>query len=107
MGTPTTAGIRIPRIYLCGNNNCRLEFIKKLVSLVTKCPRCEYPSYDRDFDPELEKLDWLSERHEKWYKYPQLHIEHIRSRTIEDGRTVVRSRDGLIVDKDLDSEIPI
>ena len=33
MGTPTTAGIRIPRIYLCGNNNCRLEFIKKLVSL--------------------------------------------------------------------------
>lgn len=60
-----------------------------------------------EYDPEEERLDWISERYERWAQYPQLHIEHIRSRTIEGGKTVVRNKRGLIVDRNLDDRIPV
>jgi hypothetical protein len=100
-------GVRIPRIYECSNGNCGLQFKRKLVSLVTPCPRCRTISYDRDFDPQKHNLDWYSAKKELWYKYPELHIEHIKSRNLEgkDKRYVVRDKKGRIVERE--EQIPV
>lgn len=79
--TVTTAGKRLIRRFEC--SNCRFPQIKKTISLVIRCPKCEFPAYDIEFNPQTHELDWYSERKEYWIMHPSAHIEHIKSRSIK------------------------
>lgn len=80
----TATGIRIPRWFICERGTCGMQFGRMSVSLVAKCPRCSSISYDREYDPTEENLDWYSRKKELWYKYPGLHEEDIRKRNGKD-----------------------